>query len=109
MPHKNRELAAAATTKTIKTDKTMESAKSSASGLVGESGYGQFGKKGLWYPCVVKRDNKDGTIKVKWDEDGKVTSRLPLEKFRPGALDDDEPVGHEVVVDLFGPQDNGDY
>jgi len=50
--------------------------------LVGCKGMGKFGVKNPeWYPCVVKEENKDGTLNVQWDDGKKVTNKLPMEKF----------------------------
>ena len=89
---------------------TVTTAASSAADLVGRHGEALFGKQNpKWYPCVVKADNNDGTIKVQWDEDKKYTSRLPVEKFKPDAdVDDDEEPGPDIPMNIFAP-DEGDY
>ena len=70
---------------------------------------GRFGTKNpAWYACVVKADNQDGTIKVKWDDGGKFTKRLPVENFVPDGSNDDEPVD-DVPMDIFAMNIGGDY
>ena len=50
--------------------------------LVGKRGFGLWGKRNpVWYACVVKAVNADGTLKVQWDEDGRYTFQFPMEKF----------------------------
>ncbi|CAB9511589.1 expressed unknown protein [Seminavis robusta] len=80
-----------------------------ASHLVGWHGVALFGKKNpKWYPCVVKKDNQDGTVKVQWDDGGKFTKQLPVEKFRPDIQEVDEPT--DVAFDvLFKKEEDGDY
>ena len=74
---------------------------------VGSCGMGQFGKKDKWYPCVVKKDNNDGTIKVQWTDDKKFTKRLPVEKFcQNHNVEPYEPV---VPMDIFASTGDGDY
>ena len=73
---------------------------------VGSCGMGQFGKKDKWYPCIVKKDNNDGTIKVQWTDDMKFTKRLPVEKFCPDNAEPDEPVDN-VPMDIFASTGDG--
>lgn len=82
----------------------------SAADWVGRRGMGQFGTKNpKWYPCVVKMDNKDGTIKVQWEEDQKFTKRLPVEKFKL-ENDDDVEYAENVPVNIFAlASGDGDY
>ena len=77
---------------------------SDATHLVGRNGMALFGKKSpKWYPCVVKKDNMDGTIKVQWDEDKKYTKRLPVENFRLEGGDTEDPMD-VPCIDIFGPK-----
>lgn len=83
----------------------------SAASLVGCRGMGQFGSKHpKWYPCVVKMDNQDGTIKVQWDEGKKFTKSLPVEKFElSNNHEREEPVEDNVPMNIFAEAAGGDY
>ena len=110
----------ATTTATNGTGHETSSSVTSAKHLVGKDGMGQWGKKNLWYPCVVKQDNNDGTIKVQWYDDMKYTKRLPIEKFRVHTEGHNdykiEEPAEDVPMNIFAPfagdgnkDDNGDY
>ena len=89
--------------------KGTTTASSSAADLVGCNGEGLFGKQNpKWYPCDVKKDNQDGTIKVQWDEGKKFTARLPAENFR--LTEEPVDVGAPKCIDIFGVSgDDADY
>ena len=106
---------AAASSSSSTGNQTSSVSVSAAKHLVGKDGMGQWGKKNLWYPCVVKQDNNDGTIKVQWYDDMKYTKRLPIEKFRAHMEDKIDEPAVDVPMNIFasiigdGKDDNGDY
>lgn len=61
--------------------------------VVGDEYMGQY-DNGEWYRVRVRKDNQDGTVGVRWLDDGEKTKRFPRSKLRPIATEaatNDEP------------------